>query len=247
MRRTAAIRCSWKPARTGAAPSSRPGARGHTVRRRAVARPMGRYREVAITAAPSTGLPAYVRLELYLAGLPLNRAGHIAIAVKRLARDSLRRGSSSATIRLWSDPHADLRGGRGHHRHRPAPGSQLAHHDHEGLWEANQVCDLVQLRSTLTEPRFGSSPGPDTRAIPASAGDGRISPVQREIRKALLRNPPGYSLVEPAGAAGLGAVLSNARRTTRSPPDRAAALCADDLLRRDVLRGIGVAVVQVVP
>jgi hypothetical protein len=33
-----------------------------------------------------------MKLELYVAGLPIERAGQIAVAVKQLARDSLRRG-----------------------------------------------------------------------------------------------------------------------------------------------------------
>jgi hypothetical protein len=41
-----------------------------------------------------------VKLELHVAGLPIERADLIAVAVKRLARDSHRRSSSSATIRI---------------------------------------------------------------------------------------------------------------------------------------------------
>jgi hypothetical protein len=38
----------------------------------------GRYREVEITDR----IPAYVKLELYVAGLPIERAGQLAVAVK---------------------------------------------------------------------------------------------------------------------------------------------------------------------
>ena len=113
--------------------------------------PMGKYREAVITADTLNRLPAYVKLELYVAGLPVDRAGQIAIAVKRLARDSLRRGSPSATIRIWSEPDAlicevsdDIT------VTDPLLGRSVPANEHEGLWEANQVCDLVQLRSTPT-------------------------------------------------------------------------------------------------
>ena len=113
--------------------------------------PTGSHREIAITADTLDRLPAYVKLELYVAGLPIERAGQIAVAVKRLARDSLRRGSSSATVRLWGDPDAwicevadDLT------VTDPLLGRRVPTNDHQGLWEANQVCDLVQLRSTPT-------------------------------------------------------------------------------------------------
>ena len=111
----------------------------------------GRYREAVITAETLNRVPAYVKLELYVAGLPVDRAGQIAIAVKRLTRDSLRRGSPSATIRLWSEPDAlicevadDIT------VTNPLHGRTVPTNEHEGLWEANQVCDLVQLRSTPT-------------------------------------------------------------------------------------------------
>ena len=113
--------------------------------------PTGPYREVAITPDTLNRLPAYAKLELYLAGLPIERAGQIAIAVKRLARDSLRRGSSSTTIRIWNDPDAltcevadDIT------VTDPLLGRSVHANEHQGLWEANQVCDLVQLRSTPT-------------------------------------------------------------------------------------------------
>ena len=113
--------------------------------------PKGRYRETEITADTLDRVPAYVKLELYVAGLPIERAGQIAVAVKRLARDSLSRGSFSVTIRIWSDADAwicevadDLT------VTDPLLGRRVPTNEHEGLWEANQVCDLVQLRSTPT-------------------------------------------------------------------------------------------------
>jgi len=70
--------------------------------------------------------------------------------VHRLAASSVRRGSSGGTVRLWDQPDAvvcevaddtvvhDLLLGR------RIPFEE----EHDALWVANQLCDLVQLRST---------------------------------------------------------------------------------------------------
>ena len=116
-----------------------------------LAPPMGPYREALITPETLDRLPAYVKLEMYVAGLPVDRAGQIAIAVKRLARDSLRRGSPSAIIRIWIDPDALICEVTDNKPVTdPLLGRAVPTDEHEGLWEANQVCDLVQLRSTST-------------------------------------------------------------------------------------------------
>jgi hypothetical protein len=95
-------------------------------------------------------LPAYLKLELYVAGLAEERAVDLADVVHRLAASGLRRGSSGGTVRLWNQPDAvvcevaddtvveDLLIGR------RAPFEE----DQDALWMANQLCDLVQLRST---------------------------------------------------------------------------------------------------
>ena len=93
---------------------------------------------------------AYVRLEVYVAGLSAEKASDLAAATQRLALSSLHRGASGGTVRIWRMPHAlvcevadativnDVLHGR---RQPTAP-------DHDGLWLANQLCDLVQMRST---------------------------------------------------------------------------------------------------
>ena len=95
---------------------------------------------------------SYIKLELFVAGLPLDQSAQLAAATEQLALGSLRRGATQATISIWSDPDAwicevvddkpvaDPLIGRG-----------IAPDEHEGLWQANQVCDLVQLRSGSTE------------------------------------------------------------------------------------------------
>jgi hypothetical protein len=40
-------------------------------------------------------------------------------------------------------------------------GRRVPTKDHQGLWEADQVCDLVEVHRHQRELRFGSSPGSD--------------------------------------------------------------------------------------
>lgn len=94
-------------------------------------------------------LPSYANLELYVAGLPVDRAQHVAEATDSLARGSLRRGSPEVSIRIWgtadavicevvdSSPIDD-----------PLHGRTIPADEHESLWHLHQSCDLVQLRST---------------------------------------------------------------------------------------------------
>jgi hypothetical protein len=95
-------------------------------------------------------LTPYLKLEFYVAGLAEERAADLAEVVHRLAVSSIHRGSSGGTVRLWNQPDAvvgevvddtvveDLLLGR------RVPFEE----DHDALWVANQLCDLVQLRST---------------------------------------------------------------------------------------------------
>jgi hypothetical protein len=98
------------------------------------------------------GLEGRVAAELLLTGLAAESAEHLARATHRLAFCSLSRGAAHGRVRAWRQPHAaiceisddtvvhDLLLGR------RAPFGQ----EHDGLWQANQLCDLVQLRSTTS-------------------------------------------------------------------------------------------------
>ena len=110
--------------------------------------PVSRTRGGVYTDDSVHRLVGYAKLELYVAGLSAERAERMAAAAEVLARGSLRRGSPSVSIRIWSDPDAvtcevsddapvnDLLHGR-----------ELPNDAHDGLWHVNQDCDLVQLRS----------------------------------------------------------------------------------------------------
>ncbi|SDT34148.1 MEDS: MEthanogen/methylotroph, DcmR Sensory domain [Friedmanniella luteola] len=113
--------------------------------------PAGQVRQAHFTAADVGRLLSYTRLEFYVAGLSLGRAADLAHVVERLAASSLHRGSGGGTVTIWSQPGGvvcevaddvpveDPLAGR-----RPP-----AADDHDALWVANQLCDLVQLRSTV--------------------------------------------------------------------------------------------------
>jgi anti-sigma regulatory factor (Ser/Thr protein kinase) len=85
-------------------------------------------------------------------GIDPDRAADLALAVHEIAVNSLRHGGGSGTLRLWSDDHALICeiSDRGHidqplvGRIQPLP-TQLSG---RGVWLANQLCDLVQIRSS---------------------------------------------------------------------------------------------------
>jgi anti-sigma regulatory factor (Ser/Thr protein kinase) len=86
------------------------------------------------------------------AGLARERAGDLVLAVHELATNSIRHGGGRGTLRLWRDAgslvceisdegriDAPLVG-----RSRPAANGQIGGY---GMWLANQLCELVQVRS----------------------------------------------------------------------------------------------------
>lgn len=110
----------------------------------------GPARVAHFTSQDVSRLPGYLKLELYIAGLSVDKAADLAEVVHCLAASSLRRGSRGGTVRVWDQPDAlvcevadeievsDLLLGR------RVPSEE----DHDALRAANQLCDLVQMRST---------------------------------------------------------------------------------------------------
>jgi anti-sigma regulatory factor (Ser/Thr protein kinase) len=87
-------------------------------------------------------------------GLSDDRAEQLVLAVNEVATNSLVHGGGNGSLRLWRGPESvmcEVRD-RGHitdqlvGRERPA----VLHEGHRGLWLANQLCELVQIRSTAT-------------------------------------------------------------------------------------------------
>ena len=108
--------------------------------------------ELLFDPADIGSLEERVTAELVVTGLAVESATQLATATQRLAVCSLHRGAAHGRVRLWREPHAlicevvddivvhDLLLGR-----RVPLGEE-----HDGLWMANQLCDLVQLRSTTS-------------------------------------------------------------------------------------------------
>ena len=101
---------------------------------------------------PLRDLRAMVSAQSAHAGLDADRTADLLLAVNELATNSLRHGGGQGTLRVWREPSAlvcelDDRGrivdplvGR----ERPAAERSGG----RGVWLANQLCDLVQIRSS---------------------------------------------------------------------------------------------------
>jgi hypothetical protein len=105
---------------------------------------------IPFTAKNLDRLLMFLKLEGHVAGLALKQATDLATATHGLAAGSMERGATGGVIRMWrqsrsvvcevvDDTYVDdpLAG-------RRAPLVDSA----DALWTANQLCDLVQLRST---------------------------------------------------------------------------------------------------
>jgi anti-sigma regulatory factor (Ser/Thr protein kinase) len=87
------------------------------------------------------------------AGLAPTRVSDLALAVDEIATNSIRHGGGRGILRIWIDDQAvfcDIRdAGRLDDplvgRRRPSP-EQL---DGRGMWLVNQLCELVQIRSSM--------------------------------------------------------------------------------------------------
>jgi len=112
--------------------------------------PTGLARSTHFTEADLSRLRTYLNLEFFVAGLSEEKAADLAEVVHRLASSSMHRGSSGGTLRIWDQPDAlvcevvdDTRVSD------PLLGRRVpSEEEHDGLWLANQLCDLGQLRST---------------------------------------------------------------------------------------------------
>jgi len=101
------------------------------------------------------GLPTVRRLVRYVgaeAGLDATRIADLVLAADEVASNSVRHGGGGGVLRIWLDEHAvvceirdsgrlpDPMAGR----RRPRPEQTGG----RGLWMANQLCELVQIRSS---------------------------------------------------------------------------------------------------
>ncbi|TMC92974.1 MAG: STAS domain-containing protein [Chloroflexi bacterium] len=94
---------------------------------------------------------AVVAAEAAKAGLAKERASNLVIAANEVATNSLRQGRDTAVLRIWKEDEALVCevSDRGQlasplaDRQKPAPDLGAG----RGLWLANHLCDLMQLRS----------------------------------------------------------------------------------------------------
>lgn len=97
-------------------------------------------------------LRRYVRADAAGAGLSDERVAAAVLAVSELAANSLRHGGGGGTLRSWHAGDGVVHEVRDTgHIDQPLAGRELPAADGvtgRGLWLVNQVCDLVQLRSS---------------------------------------------------------------------------------------------------
>jgi anti-sigma regulatory factor (Ser/Thr protein kinase) len=111
-------------------------------------------RELAFDGESLVAIRQLVAARAAGAGLGRERGRDLVLAVNEVATNSVRHGGGSGTIRIWADARSlvceledpgriiDPLAGR----REPRPGQKHG----RGLWIANQVCDLVQVRTFET-------------------------------------------------------------------------------------------------
>ena len=113
--------------------------------------PVPRPKELYFEAASLAALRQYVGLRAADAGLGSRHVEDVLLAVNEVATNSLRHAGGAGVLRVWEEPHAlvcEVRDSGSFEmplagRERPVHGQVGGY----GLWLANQVCDLVQIRS----------------------------------------------------------------------------------------------------
>lgn len=118
----------------------------------ALPEPPADHLSLSFVTGPLEGLRGLVASQAARAGLDEERVADLLLAVNEVATNSLRHGGGEGLLRVWREPDAVVcqvsdRGrildplvGRAR---PPATGT-----GGRGVWLANQLCDLVQIRST---------------------------------------------------------------------------------------------------
>ena len=107
--------------------------------------------EYGFDGATVANLRAIVGVEAAEAGLPDHRTADLVLAASEVAANSVIHGGGSGVARVWREPGALVAEVRDAGRlEEPLAGRvrpQPAQPTGRGLWIANQLCDLVQIRS----------------------------------------------------------------------------------------------------
>lgn len=138
--------------------------------------------EIGFTAATIGIVSDEARRHAIAAGLPVNRAEDLVAAAHEIATNSVRHGGGAGSMRIWQQDDAliceihdggrieDLLVGR-----MPSPAATV---HGRGLWAANEVSDLLQIRSSANGTRVRVVDWLTTDVpLPAGADDGRSSTV----------------------------------------------------------------------
>lgn len=108
-------------------------------------------RELYFEAASLSALRQYVALRAADANVDPARIEDLLLAVNEVATNSLRHGAGTGYLQIWEEPDAIVCEVRDEGVFdQPLAGRLRPTHDQiggYGLWVANQVCDLVQVRS----------------------------------------------------------------------------------------------------
>lgn len=95
---------------------------------------------------------SFVAVLSHTAGVEAGKAANLAVAVHQVAASSLHRAAMGGVVRVWRHSDAVICEVHDHARvNDPLAGRRSGPaNERGGLWLANQLCDLVQLRSTAT-------------------------------------------------------------------------------------------------
>ena len=108
-------------------------------------------RELYFEAASLAALRQYVALRAAGAGVDPARIDDLLLAVNEVATNSLRHGAGAGYLRIWEEPDALVCEVQDEGVFdQPLAGRLRPTHEQiggYGMWVANQVCDLVQVRS----------------------------------------------------------------------------------------------------
>jgi anti-sigma regulatory factor (Ser/Thr protein kinase) len=114
--------------------------------------PTGPVRQRTFTAEDLGGLRRSLAEWATAEGLGAERVEGLVLAVNELATNSVRHGGGGGTLRVWREAETLLCEVQDDgHIDQPLPGRELPSQDASGgrgLWLVNQLCDLVQIRSS---------------------------------------------------------------------------------------------------
>jgi anti-sigma regulatory factor (Ser/Thr protein kinase) len=114
--------------------------------------PPGEADELVLNGMPLTGMRQRMAQYASAVGLDRNRADDLVLAVDELVANSIRHGGGNATLRVWQSPTGLICEVEDSGRiYEPLVGRSYPTSEQDngwGLWLVNQLCDLVQLRSS---------------------------------------------------------------------------------------------------